>query len=757
MKAQRVKSGLIFIICLLGLCQFTYGQTPTPEPTVMPSGSGTLSSSAAVDVQETEEQRFVVEDAVLEKLKESLSAEQLDALTKKVQEVEDRKFSETSLSQVLSQIGLNADDTETVLLHVRAYLELKEKVKEAVPVILSMKPLEDDVQQKEQELEKATSDEQKTKITQDIAELKERLLKRDDTLKDITTGIQKNQLVEAPALLKGMGHTSEEIDTIVNGFQRQILFAEKIGTLETIIESIRTLKQDIGTKTAEQEAAQTEDEKKAIAEDVAKLAERLKDLEQDFTGLITGIDIEAFYEKDAGELVWEDEMKEIFSPIMKGLKDMTERPRRMEKLRSEIMTYEQELPQIQEAVANIGKLRKDARRWGEIATRLEEEEAFWTQQEIELTSKLETAQHKLTEQEQGKRTLSEGLNFFFQSFVKHRGKNLLMAVLAFLTIYIIFYFLRRMLMKYNPLHRFPKYAFLANVIDVLFYLFSFIAATGAMMVVLYSSGDWLILGIMIVLVLGLIWAARDALPQFGDQIKLLLGFGPVRKGERVIYNGIPWKVEAIGVYSYLKNPLLTGGTLRLPLNDLGGMRSRPFDENEPWFPCKPGDWILVNGTAWRCVKLQTPQHVVLTFFDMEEMMPTGSFMSQTIRNLSAAPFMWLGKTVYISYQHRDQVATITKVLEETLTAELTRIFGDNFVEPWIEAAELTNSSIGFWIWARMKSEAASKWGPLNNVHIPQAALKACNEHGWELIRFTHVNLHQPESAGMLQNGKAKDK
>ncbi len=738
MNTQQIKSGMFIVLCVLCLSPVVYGQTGL-ESSTPPKNSPTLASGVA-DVQQTQEKLFILNDTLLKHLEHHLPTEKFVDIT---EEVKDKKISEAYFSHMLSQAGLTDDEIQTVMLDVRAYLELQAKVKEAAPVILSIVPMIAEIEQKGQTLETVTSDEEKSHITQNLAELHERFNTRDDLLKDITTGIRKTQLAQVSALLEGMGYTSEEIDTIVNGIQRQVLFAEKIGTLETIIQSIQALKQDIGTKEAEMEAAQTEDEKTLLAEDIVKLAARERQMELNFTGLITGIDVKTFYEKDARELVWEDEIKEIFSPIMKGLKDMTERPRMMERLRNEIATYEQELPHIRQATENITKLRRDVRKWGELATRLAKEEEFWKQQESEMLSKLEATQHKLTEQEQNKRSVSEGLNFFLQSFVRHRGKNLLLAVLAFLAIYIVFYSLRRMLMKFNPLHHFPKYAFAANVIDVFFYLFSFIAATGAMMMVLYSSGDWLILGIMIILFLGLIWAARDMLPLFGEQIKLLLGVGPVRKGERIIYNGLPWKVESIGVQSYFKNPLLTSNTVKLPLHDLIGMRSRRDDEREPWFPCQENDWVLLDDQTFGKVLLQTPEVVQIgRLGGSVKTYPTGTFLGMNPENLSGN--FRIAHTFGIDYAHQTISTTeVPETMSRMLTEKLQEEgYGDNIVQIAVEFQEAGASSLDLAILADFSGGIAQHYPKLSRT-LQRICVEICTQHGWN-IPFPELTVHAPD-------------
>lgn len=54
-------------------------------------------------------------------------------------------------------------------------------------------------------------------------------------------------------------------------------------------------------------------------------------------------------------------------------------------------------------------------------------------------------------------------------------------------------------------------------------------------------------------------------------------------------DGIPYRIETIGFYCYLNNPLLAYAGIRLPLKDLIEMRSFPYDKKYPWVPCKEGD------------------------------------------------------------------------------------------------------------------------------------------------------------------------
>lgn len=75
-----------------------------------------------------------------------------------------------------------------------------------------------------------------------------------------------------------------------------------------------------------------------------------------------------------------------------------------------------------------------------------------------------------------------------------------------------------------------------------------------MLIVFYLRSDLLllVLAILALVVLGL--GLRQTLPRYLTEIRLLLDVGPVRTGERVIYNGVPLQVKSINVYSVLRNP-----------------------------------------------------------------------------------------------------------------------------------------------------------------------------------------------------------
>jgi hypothetical protein len=113
------------------------------------------------------------------------------------------------------------------------------------------------------------------------------------------------------------------------------------------------------------------------------------------------------------------------------------------------------------------------------------------------------------------------------------------------------------------------------------------------MVVFYVVEDWVLFSLSILLLLGIAWTLRQALPRYWHQIQLFLNIGSVREGERIEMDGLPWLVEQINVFCTLVNPI-ADLKQRVPIDDLVDLKSRPGSADEPWFPCKLDDWVILS-------------------------------------------------------------------------------------------------------------------------------------------------------------------
>jgi hypothetical protein len=146
----------------------------------------------------------------------------------------------------------------------------------------------------------------------------------------------------------------------------------------------------------------------------------------------------------------------------------------------------------------------------------------------------------------------------------------------------------------TPTHSPPKKgeANITNRIsDVLAFFLAVLISMSGIILVFYVRGDWLLLTLVLIFLVGIAWAGKTALPPYLEQIRMILNIGAVREGERIIYQGVPWKVSSIGFFTYFQNPLLHGGKLRIPIRHIMDLISRPADPKEKWFPMEADDWI----------------------------------------------------------------------------------------------------------------------------------------------------------------------
>jgi len=379
-----------------------------------------------------------------------------------------------------------------------------------------------------------------------------------------------------------------------------------------------------------------------------------------------------------------------------------------------------------------------------LVARIKELRQTWQRHREQAKNNLTVAQHQLSEKLGEKIPFWESAHNLFALFFRSRGRNLVLGVVWLLVVFVLFRLAHRAILRVSPWHHGRERSFAVRLFDVFFHLMTFIGSIGAFIVVLYMYGDWVLLGLSMILVFGLAWAASKALPLFWIQTQLLLNLGTVREGERVVIDGLPWHVDSINIYTRLSNPALEGARLRLPLTDLMDMRSRPVGEHEPWFPCHEGDWVLLADETFGKVIVQTPEMVQLVLLGgSKKTYGTTDFLGQNPTNLS------LGFRIVSTFgvDYADQHLATTSI-PETMVTEITNALGeaghDEYLENLkVEFAAAGTSSLDLVIIADFKGPAAQKYRTLDRF-LQRAAVDCCTRHEWN-IPFPQLTLHQAKS------------
>ena len=405
---------------------------------------------------------------------------------------------------------------------------------------------------------------------------------------------------------------------------------------------------------------------------ITRLTARFTALEEGFEQLATGV--EKSTTPPGGTIStfeWNNELKELLAPLIMEIKEMTSRPREIQGLRSSLEGYDDELSQISKAMDNIASLQANPDLSPTLALQLDTLASKWRHREQELTSLKGLATLKLEEKEATKRSLSGSLQDVTRLFFKSRGRNLLMALSVLFGSLFAMGKLRVVIESRSRLYGRAQTVY-ARIFDLSYMLVTITTALLLTMGSLYLVSDWVLLSILLILVFGLIWTSKEAIPKVWGQVRMLLNLGAVREGERLLYQGVPYQVSSINLYSELENKALQGGRLRLPLKDLFTLRSRPWHPDEPWFPTQTGDWVLLADHTHAEVTVQSPDVVDLRLLGgATRRIPPEEFLALSPTNLSHG--FRLEARFRLAPSHRNEAATtIPAALEKSLTDRLTQ-------------------------------------------------------------------------------------
>jgi hypothetical protein len=262
------------------------------------------------------------------------------------------------------------------------------------------------------------------------------------------------------------------------------------------------------------------------------------------------------------------------------------------------------------------------------------------------------------------------------------------------------------------------------------------------MACLYFFNDWLLISLIVMMLVLVAWTSRQYIPAFLQEIKLIVNLGTVLEGERFIWNGIPWLVRDIGLSVILVNENLQGGELRLPVRDLIDKHSRPVVEDEPWFPTKVKDWVILNDGSYGCVKHQTLEQVVLSMKGGSlKYYSTMEFLNQSPMNISAG-FRYCIE-LGLDYKVQDRIGEeIPRLIENGLKNILANFFqGDSpdftFLE--VQFDNPAASSLNLMIIIHADGKCADHYEE-NRREIQTALIRICNDNNLT-IPFSQLTVN----------------
>jgi len=310
-----------------------------------------------------------------------------------------------------------------------------------------------------------------------------------------------------------------------------------------------------------------------------------------------------------------------------------------------------------------------------------------------------------------------------------------------LVLFLLFRLIHRSMVKYLPAYQKPHRSLSIRLTDLIYRIFTILILFLTPLVVFYLREDWVLFSIVLLVLIGAAWGIRKVAPFYWKQAILLLNIGSVREGERLFYEGLPWKVERINFFTDLVNPTAKLSH-RIPLEKMVGKISRPVRRsNEQWFPCKQGDWVILDdGTRGEVIsithefiELQKRGGATKTYLMQD-------FLAQAPLNLSVS--FRIKEIFGISYALQQQstniiIGKLKSYIHEKLEKEGHAPF---LIDMKVEFNEAADSSLNLVVIADFKGELAPLLNRLRRA-IQRWCVDAASANEWE-IPFPQLTLHR---------------
>ncbi len=477
-----------------------------------------------------------------------------------------------------------------------------------------------------------------------------------------------------------------------------------------------------------------EEQVRAIEILVREIAQLKSSFEQLALG---GLDTSLLAPVESKPYDWQAELLDVIKPVLASLKDLTERPRRIEALRQQVQRAGDQREIVEQALIAL-RARLAAADTPPLREDLNNLINEWEQRGLEIDSQSDIARAQLNSLLDSTRSTWSAVSETARDFLEGRGLTLGIALLAaavvWLLVRLVFAILRRLRKDQKRIARRRRdrtLTYLSRLITVLL-------MTIAVLATFYARSDVFLLALS-VLALGLLFVgARQTLPRYLSEIRLLTDFGAAREEERLMLGGLPMQVRDMGAFAILTNPDLKGFA-RLPLSDLARLTSRPTT-GEPWFPSRTGEHVILSDGRFAQVLNQTVDTVTLHVGGSVLEMRSADYYASSPLNLSREGFV-SAVTFGIGYRHQTICLSevpdkIKSALEQAVAAQP---YASHCKSILVEFKEAGANSLDYLIVLSMHGQAAEVYLAIPRM-IQRTLVALCNREDWD-IPFAQLVVH----------------
>lgn len=488
------------------------------------------------------------------------------------------------------------------------------------------------------------------------------------------------------------------------------------------------------------EAPDTEgvEAKEVRAAAIAELRTELSALDAQIGAVATGVSEGEFQAQSSG-FDLNTELQALVEPFVAIMRDATENARQIERLRRALGEARRREGLARRALKTLAPVRERAADPAVVA-RLAEMTTVWEKRADAAADLANALAQQLSDRIADQGDSRASANAAASGFFRDRGLSLLLGVSAFAVVFLGLRFLHRGA-GWLRVRRGVRRSFSTRLANLVYSVMTIVLAVGAMLAVFNLRNDWLLLGVFGIMLLALGWVGIKMLPGAIEQVTLLLNLGAVQEDERVLIEGVPYRVRKLDFYTDFENPLLEGADYTLPVRELIGRHSRPSGRHEPWFPTRRGDWVRLSDGTFGKIVSQSPEMVEIEIPGASHMTyATADFLAEKPENLSNGFRAEI--TFGIGYAHQ---AEATGPLVETLIAHvraglLELLPEDQLLEVGCEMLEAADNAIVYEVEADLTGAAAARCEDVERA-LTRLCVDACNVNGWD-IPFPQMVVHK---------------
>jgi len=332
-------------------------------------------------------------------------------------------------------------------------------------------------------------------------------------------------------LLTSPGHALEQITEPVSGTQTHQLQQTR-QQLQEIQNSIQEKRASIELLRRQLKQEKGDAERRDLEWQIEREETDISNLRRSFENIaIGGVELSVFDpDQQDKQFDWQQELQQILKPVFQELKELTEKPRQIERLKSRLAILDNQQRTAQRAHGNVVRLLDDSLD-KETRQRLESVRQTWLKRLNDIQREIEINQLQLNVLQEEGDTLFVKIRQSINEFFTGRGLNLALSIAAF---FLTLFLMKGLYGLYNRLNLHGRTRAITSTTGrrMLAYGYQALSVFMSILValtVLYVLGDTVLLVLAVILLLIILLGLRNYLPRFIDETKLLLNIGAVRE------------------------------------------------------------------------------------------------------------------------------------------------------------------------------------------------------------------------------------